>query len=75
MREKIFKISQNVLCAVAVITADANVLVGKLREIAANYRSSYEDDIPIEQLVSILADYKQKYTQVGGLCLFILGQW
>jgi 20S proteasome subunit alpha 3 len=66
MREKIFKISSNVLCAVAGITADANVLIGKLREIAANYRSSYEDDIPIEQLVSILADYKQKYTQVGG---------
>ena len=67
MREKIFKISQNVLCAVAGITADANVLINKLRFIAANYRSSYEDDIPIEQLVSILADFKQKYTQVGGL--------
>ncbi|CAK5020902.1 unnamed protein product [Meloidogyne enterolobii] len=66
MREKIFKISQNVICAVAGITADANVLVSKLRAMAAGFRSSYEDDIPIEQLVSLLADFKQRYTQVGG---------
>uniref|UniRef100_A0A914NYY5 Proteasome subunit alpha type-4 n=2 Tax=Meloidogyne incognita group TaxID=654580 RepID=A0A914NYY5_MELIC len=50
MREKIFKISQNVICAVAGITADANVLVSKLRAMAAGFRCSYEDDIPIEQL-------------------------
>ena len=74
MREKIFKISQNVICAVAGITADANVLVSKLRAMAAGFRSSYEDDIPIEQLVSLLADFKQRYTQVGGLVLkFMIG--
>ena len=67
MHEKIFKISNNILCAVAGITSDANVMIDELRQIAARYRESYSEDMPLEQLVRRLADIKQHYTQVGGL--------
>lgn len=66
MREKIFKLSNNIICAVAGITSDANILVDKLREIGARHKGSYGDDIPVEQLVRQLCDIKQYYTQVGG---------
>ena len=66
MREKIFKISNNILCAVAGITSDANVMIEKLRDIAATHMSNYAEDIPVEQLVRRLSDIKQYYTQIGG---------
>jgi 20S proteasome subunit alpha 3 len=66
MREKIFKISNNIMCAVAGITSDANVMIEKLREIAAAHQANYSENIPVEQLVRRLSDIKQFYTQVGG---------
>jgi len=54
------------VCSVAGITADANVLVAELRSISEKYRMQYGDSIPCEQLVSWLCDVKQAYTQYGG---------
>lgn len=54
------------VCSVAGITADANVLVAELRSISERYRMQYGDAIPCEQLVSWLCDVKQAYTQYGG---------
>lgn len=54
------------VCSVAGITADANVLVAELRSISERYRMQYGDSIPCEQLVSWLCDVKQAYTQYGG---------
>jgi hypothetical protein len=53
-------------CAVAGITADANMLVQSARVAAQRYLFSYQEDIPAEQLVQRLCDQKQGYTQFGG---------
>ncbi|KAL4401651.1 Proteasome subunit alpha type-3 [Malassezia pachydermatis] len=65
--EKIFQLSGNVLAGVAGMTADANSLVNYARNAAQKYLLSYDDDIPVEQLVQRLCDLKQGYTQFGGL--------
>jgi len=65
--EKIFQLSGNVLAGVAGMTADANSLVNYARNSAQKYLLSYDDDIPVEQLVQRLCDLKQGYTQYGGL--------
>lgn len=54
------------VCSVAGITSDANVLTNELRFIGQRYLFSYGESIPCEQLVSWLCDVKQAYTQYGG---------
>lgn len=54
------------VCAVAGLTPDANVLTDELRLIAQRYQLHYGEPIPCEQLVSHLCDIKQSYTQYGG---------
>ncbi|WFC94211.1 proteasome endopeptidase complex [Malassezia brasiliensis] len=65
--EKVFQLSGNVIAGVAGLTADANSLVNYGRNAAQKYLLSYDDDIPVEQLVQRLCDMKQGYTQFGGL--------
>jgi len=62
------------VCSVAGITSDANVLTNELRLIAQRYLLQYGESMPCEQLVSSLCDTKQAYTQYGGkfLSLFFL---
>ena len=55
------------ICAVAGMTADANILINTAREQAQKYLRTYNEDIPCEQLVRRLCDIKQSYTQHGGL--------
>ncbi|CCX31672.1 Similar to Probable proteasome subunit alpha type-4; acc. no. Q09682 [Pyronema omphalodes CBS 100304] len=57
----------NMICAVAGMTADANILINYARQAAQNYLLTYNEDIPCEQLVRRLCDLKQGYTQHGGL--------
>jgi len=54
------------ICAVAGMTADANILINTARVYAQQYLYMYNDDIPCEQLVKRLCDLKQGYTQTGG---------
>uniref|UniRef100_A0A1B0D758 Uncharacterized protein n=2 Tax=Phlebotomus papatasi TaxID=29031 RepID=A0A1B0D758_PHLPP len=54
------------VCSVAGITSDANVLTNELRVIAQRYQLNYGEAMPCEQLVSYLCDIKQAYTQYGG---------
>jgi 20S proteasome subunit alpha 3 len=54
------------ICAVAGITADANILINYAQQAAQNYLLTYNEDIPCEQLVRRLCDLKQGYTQHGG---------
>lgn len=61
-----FEIS-NMICAVAGMTADANILINYARQAAQRYLLTYNEDIPCEQLVRRLCDTKQGYTQHGGL--------
>ena len=55
------------ICAVAGMTADANILINYARQAAQRYLMTYNVDIPCEQLVRRLSDLKQGYTQHGGL--------
>jgi len=52
---------------VAGITADANILINYARLSAQRYSLSYQEPIPVEQLVQKICDLKQGYTQYGGL--------
>ncbi|KAE8752083.1 hypothetical protein FOCC_FOCC001245 [Frankliniella occidentalis] len=64
--EKIYKLTNDMVCSVAGITSDANVLTNELRLIAQRYLAQYGESMPCEQLVSALCDMKQAYTQYGG---------
>ncbi|VDN05189.1 unnamed protein product [Thelazia callipaeda] len=66
LTEKIYRLTDNIACTVAGITADANILINHLRYWAADYKYSYGEHIPVEQLVQMLCNEKQRYTQVGG---------
>lgn len=59
------------ICAVAGMTADANILINTARIYAQQYLYMYDDDIPCEQLVKRLCDLKQGYTQTGGFPPFL----
>jgi len=65
--EKMYKIDDNLACAVAGITADANILLNYSRLCAQRYLFAYQEPMPIEQLVQQVCDLKQGYTQYGGL--------
>jgi len=65
--EKLFQLDSNMFCAVAGITSDANILINKLRLSAAQHVFTYGESMPVEQLVTSICDYKQGYTQYGGL--------
>jgi 20S proteasome subunit alpha 3 len=65
--EKMYRLDQHMACAVAGITADANILINYARTSAQRYLFSYQEPMPIEQLVQSICDLKQGYTQYGGL--------
>mmetsp|Transcript_12633 Transcript_12633/g.14217 ORF Transcript_12633/g.14217 Transcript_12633/m.14217 type:complete len:192 (-) Transcript_12633:188-763(-) len=62
-----YKVDDHLACAVAGITADANILINYARLEAARYTYAYDEPIPIEQLLRVVCDLKQGYTQFGGL--------
>jgi len=65
--EKIYTIDAHVVCAVAGLTSDANVLIEFMRVQAQQYRFQYSEPIPVEQLVQRICDEKQYLTQMGGM--------
>lgn len=65
--EKMYKLNDNTLCAVAGMTADAGILINHVRVNSQNYLKVYNQDIPIETMVRRVCDVKQGYTQHGGL--------
>ena len=64
---EILTIDSNMICAVAGITADANILINYARRAAQGHLYTFNEDIPTERLVKRLCDLKQGYTQHGGL--------
>eukprot|EP01101_Sappina_pedata_P010619 TRINITY_DN6738_c0_g1_i1.p2 TRINITY_DN6738_c0_g1~~TRINITY_DN6738_c0_g1_i1.p2 ORF type:complete len:256 (-),score=114.92 TRINITY_DN6738_c0_g1_i1:147-914(-) len=77
--EKMFKIDNHLACAVAGITADANILIGESRLASQRYTYQYGEPVPVEQLVQQVCDIKQGYTQFGGLrpfgVAFLIAGW
>lgn len=65
--DKMFRIDKHIACAVAGITADANILISNARVTAQRHLFAYQEEVPVEQLVRGLCDLKQSYTQFGGL--------
>ena len=65
--EKTYQLCPHVACNVAGLTADANILIDQARLRAGRYAYQYQEPIPVEQLVEYVCNYKQFYTQRGGL--------
>ncbi|HLE95800.1 MAG TPA: archaeal proteasome endopeptidase complex subunit alpha [Candidatus Thermoplasmatota archaeon] len=65
--EKIFKLDDHVGCATSGLVADARVLVDRARVDAQMNRVTYDERIGLEALVKKVCDFKQTYTQYGGV--------
>lgn len=65
--EKLYILNENMVCAVAGMTADASILVNNARVQAQLYLKTYNEEIPCELLIKRVCDVKQGYTQHGGL--------
>jgi len=65
--EKIHIIDEHIACATAGLVADARVLVDYARLAAQINRVTYAEPISVELLVRRICDYKQQYTQFGGV--------
>lgn len=65
--EKTYPLATHAACNVAGLTADANILIEEARLRAGRYQYQYQQPIPVEQLVEHVCNYKQFYTQRGGL--------
>jgi len=78
-KEKIFKVAEHIVVAVAGWTADANVLIQNARSFAQEYFFTYDEPVPVRQLAVEICDIKQGYTQFGGLrpfgVSFLIGGW
>ena len=65
--EKIHQIDEHIGCATAGLVADARVLVDYARLAGQINRVTYSEPISVELLVRRICDYKQQYTQFGGV--------
>ncbi|MDP6154921.1 MAG: archaeal proteasome endopeptidase complex subunit alpha [Candidatus Thermoplasmatota archaeon] len=65
--EKIFKIDEHIGCATSGLVADARVLVDRAQVEAQIHKISYNEMTSVENLVKRICDYKQNYTQFGGV--------
>mmetsp|Transcript_68876 Transcript_68876/g.192397 ORF Transcript_68876/g.192397 Transcript_68876/m.192397 type:complete len:186 (+) Transcript_68876:610-1167(+) len=62
-----YKLDDHVVTVVAGLTADANILINNARLQSQRYLYTYQEPMPVEQLVQRVCNYKQAYTQYGGL--------
>jgi proteasome alpha subunit len=65
--EKIFRIDEHIGCATSGLVADARALVDYARITAQIHRVTYNERTSVELLVKRICDYKQTYTQFGGV--------
>jgi proteasome alpha subunit len=65
--EKIVKIDSHIGCATSGLVADARVLVDRARVEAQINKITYNERIPVDVLVKRICDFKQNYTQYGGV--------
>jgi len=65
--EKIFQIDEHVGAATSGLVADARVLVDYARLVAQINKVTYAEKISVDLLVKRICDYKQNYTQYGGV--------
>ena len=65
--EKIFQIDNHIGCATSGLVADARILVDQARVIAQVSKITYDERMGVEALVKRICDFKQNYTQYGGV--------
>jgi len=65
--EKIFKIDSHVGCATSGLVADARALVDRARTECQVNSFNYSEKLAVGSLVKKLCDFKQSYTQYGGV--------
>ena len=65
--EKIHEIDDYIGCATSGLVADARILVDEARKDAQIHRVNFGENISVEMLVKKVCDYKQNYTQYGGV--------
>jgi len=65
--DKIFKIDEYIGCATSGLVADARVLVDRARIEAQINKITYGEPMTVDNLVKRLCDFKQTFTQYGGV--------
>mmetsp|Transcript_6536 Transcript_6536/g.12578 ORF Transcript_6536/g.12578 Transcript_6536/m.12578 type:complete len:259 (-) Transcript_6536:127-903(-) len=65
--EKTYKVDGHCVLSVAGLSSDASILIDQARLRSQRYYYQYQEPIPIEQIVEHICNYKQSYTQYGGL--------
>eukprot|EP00744_Colponema_vietnamica_P012659 GILI01017761.1.p1 GENE.GILI01017761.1~~GILI01017761.1.p1 ORF type:complete len:253 (+),score=75.07 GILI01017761.1:61-759(+) len=64
---KVFQLDDHVGCTYSGIGPDSRVLIDDARKVCQVYRRTYNEPIPISQLVREVASTFQEYTQSGGV--------
>ncbi len=65
--EKIYKIDEHICAATSGLVADARVLIDRARIEAQINRLTYDEPISVKELAKRICDFKQQYTQYGGV--------
>jgi proteasome alpha subunit len=65
--EKIFEIDDHIGCATSGLVADARALIDRARLDAQINEITYNEKIQVKTLVKRICDFKQTYTQYGGV--------
>jgi len=65
--EKIFEIDKHIGCATSGLVADARALIDRARVDAQVNEITYNEKIQVKTLVKRICDFKQTYTQYGGV--------
>ncbi len=65
--EKIFEIDEHIGCATSGLVADARALIDRARIDAQINEITYNEKIQVKTLVKRICDFKQTYTQYGGV--------
>jgi len=65
--EKIFEIDKHIGCATSGLVADARALIDRARVDAQINEITYNEKIQVKTLVKRICDFKQTYTQYGGV--------
>ncbi len=65
--EKIYKIDEHVCAATSGLVADARVLIDRARLEAQINKLTYDEPISVKELARKICDFKQQYTQYGGV--------
>lgn len=65
--EKIYRIDDHICAATSGLVADARVLISRARLEAQINRLTYDEPIGVKELARKICDFKQQYTQYGGV--------